>query len=121
MAEADDLHGAAQDRRVSRGVVTPIGQTSGDLFIGFSPAAPSPGSISSISRPAERSDQEPTVTAMSASVVSPPFQTTRQWTRSGAMRSDDDLVDQAPQQRLLLLAGEAIGPPPLRDPLARPP
>ena len=26
------------------------------------------------------------MTATSASVVSPPFQTTRQWTRSGAMR-----------------------------------
>jgi hypothetical protein len=30
---------------------------------------------------------------------------------------DDDLVDQAPEQRLLLLLGEPADPPPLREPL----
>ena len=47
--------------------------------------------VSSISRLPESRAKAPTVTARSASDTSPPFQTTRQWTVSGTLRSTTTL------------------------------
>ena len=48
-------------------------------------------------------------------VVSPPLQTIRTSTESGADTSDDDLVDQAAEQGLLLRPSEVILVPEFRE------
>ena len=55
------------------------------------------------------------MTATSMSVVSPPFQTTRQCTRSGALRWTTTLSIKHRSSAFFCSLREAIGPPPFRD------
>jgi hypothetical protein len=114
VAETDDLHGAAQDGRVSRGVVTSLGQTPGDLFIGL----PLPGHLEDrfLDLPAsgeERPGADGDCDVGGGRLAPLPDHPAVDPVWGGAV--DHDFIDQAPQQRLLLLAGEAVGPPPFRD------
>jgi hypothetical protein len=114
VAEPDEPHRAGQDGRVSRRVVTTIGQTSGDLFIG--PALPGHVEDRLLDLPAAR-EERPGADGdrdFGGRRLAPlPDHAAVDGVRGGAM--DDDLVDQAPQQRLLLLLREPVGPPPPRD------
>src|SRR3954447_6730879 len=117
VAEPDESHRAGQDGRVSWRVVTTIGQASGDLFI----RSPLPRHHEDrlLDLPATR-EERPGADGdrdVGGRRLAPlPDHAAVDGVRGDPM--DDHLVDQAPEQRLLLLLREPVGPPPLRDPSA---